>query len=74
MKDVDMLFVVDSSGSIGYENFQKIKQFLVDIADTLSNNSRIAVLRFSNAADTVISFGDYKNKNDWKGMSVLCLC
>lgn len=68
MKDIDMLFVVDGSGSIGDGNFEKIKQFLANVADTLSSNSRVAVVQFDSSAVTEISFGDKHNKTDLKGM------
>lgn len=67
MHDVDMVFVIDSSTSVGSGNFEKMKRFLVDVTERLSKDSRVAVVRFSDAAETVISFGDHNNKEDLKG-------
>lgn len=69
MKDVDMLFVIDSSGSIKSHNFEKIKRFLVDMVDMITSNSRVAVVRFDHNPVTMISFGDHSNKNVLKGMT-----
>ena len=33
---VDMFFVLDTSGSIGYSNFEKIKDFVIDVVNGFS--------------------------------------
>ena len=35
-KKLDLAFVLDSSGSVGYNNFQRMKLFVKDLATTTS--------------------------------------
>jgi len=61
----DIIFVVDSSGSVGSDGFDKIKVFLKHMIDYIwlddQTTSRIAIIVFSNDASTIWTFGDYVN-------------
>jgi Mg-chelatase subunit ChlD len=51
----DILFILDASGSIGYSNFTKIKEFLVTLIlalDLEGGKIRVGVLTFSNNAES----------------------
>ena len=47
---LDMAFVIDSSGSVGIHNFNKVKNFLKDIVDYYNvgfDQTRIALITYS---------------------------
>ena len=46
----DIVFLIDESGSVGFKNFLKIKQFVIDVVASLKigeNNVRVGVVTFS---------------------------
>ena len=49
----DVVFLMDSSGSIGFDNFKKMKKFLKDVIATLNIGPNESHTRIS-----VVSFGD----------------
>ena len=56
---VDMLFIIDSSGSIGEDNFKLMKQFVIDIVSTFQISdtyARVAVLYFSDNYYPLVHF------------------
>ena len=64
-KAVDMIFLLDGSGSVTYTNFQKILKFAADVAgafDISANQSRVGVLTFSNAANFQFHLNKYFDK------------
>ena len=63
----DVVFIVDSSGSISKRNFKKELQFVKEVASTFKmgpNQSQIAVISYSDDAKVEIGFGEYSNVND----------
>ena len=56
---VDLIFVVDSSGSVGRENYEKQKEFIKILASRYDfvNSSQAAVSVFSNHASNEIKLG-----------------
>ena len=61
---MDVAFLVDSSGSISFRNFRKVKNFVVELAskfDISPGGSRAAVVVYSTRATTRIRFTDYSN-------------
>ena len=56
---VDLIFAVDSSGSVGKENYKKQKEFINILASRydLVNSSQVAVIVFSNHASNEIQLG-----------------
>ena len=64
----DVVFVVDSSGSIARSNFKKELQFVKEVASTFKmgpEQSQIAVISYSDRAQVDIRFGEYSNVNDF---------
>lgn len=52
-KVADIVFVIDASGSIGVDNFQKIKQFIKDVIATFDvdpNYTRVGLIKYSSTA------------------------
>lgn len=65
MKAVDLVFVVDESGSIGSSNFLRIKNFLSDLVDqlTISNTAfHVGLVKFSKTAKTEFELERYSQK------------
>ena len=59
---MDVAFLVDSSGSISFRNFRKVKNFVVELAskfDISPGGSRAAVVVYSTRATTRIRFTDH---------------
>jgi hypothetical protein len=72
---VDLVFVIDSSGSIrdnnpldgSFDNYKLLLDFVNSIVDRLNigvNGSRVGVVRFSDYGDSVFYLNSYTNKND----------
>ena len=64
----DVMFIVDESGSIGIDNYNKVKDFLKDVVNSLNvgpdpiKDSRISLLTFSNFNNLVFNFKNYSIK------------
>ena len=59
---MDVAFLVDSSGSISFRNFRKVKNFVVELASKFHispGGSRAAVVVYSTRATTRIRFTDH---------------
>ena len=59
---MDVAFLIDSSGSISFRNFRKVKNFVVELAskfDISPGGSRAAVVVYSTRATTRIRFTDH---------------
>ena len=59
-----VLFILDTSGSIGNASFQDVKQILADISATLCDNLRVALLTFGHEFNLEFCFKCYNNRND----------
>ena len=56
---LDLGFVLDNSGSVGYVNFQRMKLFVKDLTDFYKlglEETRVSVMSFSNSAYIHIPF------------------
>jgi uncharacterized protein YegL len=65
IKGVDMVFVMDESGSIGASNFEKMKQLAIDITDSFEigpDRTRVAWISFASSARVVFHLNDYSTK------------
>lgn len=65
MKAVDLVFVVDESGSIGSSNFDRIKDFLSDLVDQLTITStafHVGLVKFNKRAITEFHLDQYSQK------------
>ena len=59
---LDLGFILDSSGSVGYGNFQRMKLFVKDLTDFYKLNqddTRVSVMSFSTSAYIRIRFSAY---------------
>ena len=71
-QDVDLVFVLDASGSIGRTNFESMKQFVGDIVGSFnvsSTNTRVGVVTFSSRPSTVIRMGQHSSTAQLTGRS-----
>ncbi len=60
----DLMFVVDGSGSIGAGNFERMKDFLkliVDSVDVARGKTRVGLVQFSNRPVTEFSLNQHNN-------------
>ncbi|ESN97756.1 hypothetical protein HELRODRAFT_85202 [Helobdella robusta] len=68
----DIVFVVDGSGSIGYDNFDKVKIFLkkfiaaLNIGPDPNLNSRISVVQFSGIVQVEFKLNDYSTLEEYQ--------
>ena len=61
----DIIFVVDSSGSIGNDNFEKMKLFLQDLVSGLDVDptlTRVGLLLFNDKVNWQFKLEDFTNK------------
>lgn len=67
--DADIVFLVDSSGSVGEENFEKEKDFVNNVAHSLNlapSRSRVAVILYSSYARLPIGLSDHSTIQAFK--------
>ncbi|KAM4611701.1 integrin alpha-M isoform 2-T2 [Polymixia lowei] len=63
-KTVDLVFLFDGSGSMTFKEFEKNKDFIVDIMNSLKNSStKFAAIQFSSEPKRVFDFNDYQKGN-----------
>ena len=65
--DIDLVFVLDASGSVTSKNFEKVKTFTKDIlssADIDNGNVRVGVNVFSSGNKVAFNLNTFDNKND----------
>ncbi|RXM30018.1 Collagen alpha-3(VI) chain [Acipenser ruthenus] len=63
----DIIFLVDSSWSIGKENFQYVREFLYDVVKALNkgdNEFNFAIVQYSGSPKTEFQLNTYANKQD----------
>ncbi|XP_035826886.1 matrilin-2 [Aplysia californica] len=59
---VDLLFIIDGSGSLGPQNFQNELNFVADLSNSFKiGDARISALRFSTDVDAQFDFNKYSN-------------
>lgn len=61
------MFVVDSSGSIGMDNFLKIKDFIkqtITIFDVGANSTRVGLITFNQQASLQFGLDKYNSSKD----------
>lgn len=64
-RPADVIFVLDSSGSISNRNFNRQIRFVIDVVDQFPigrSSNRIGVVSFSNWAQLEFHLKDYENK------------
>ncbi|KAM9691762.1 collagen alpha-3(VI) chain isoform 3-T3 [Dama dama] len=63
----DIIFLVDSSWSIGKEHFQLVREFLYDVIESLAvgdNDFRFALVQFNGNPHTEFLFNTYRSKQE----------
>ncbi|KAL4227324.1 biological adhesion [Mactra antiquata] len=66
-KVADVVFVVDASGSIGVDNFLKVKQFIKDVInwfDVAPAYTRVALIKYSTTAQFEFKFNNLTTGQD----------
>lgn len=61
------MFIIDSSGSVGQDNFYRVLNFTYQTVDGLDIDSgqfRVGVTTFSDASRLEFNLGDYSKKQD----------
>ncbi|KAM6955520.1 collagen alpha-2(VI) chain-like isoform 1-T2 [Lycodopsis pacificus] len=69
-RPVDLVFLLDGSGRLGLDNFQRVREFLQKVVDrlTLANNktdrmrARLALVTFAKAKEFHVAFGLTNNR------------
>ncbi|KPP66508.1 hypothetical protein Z043_114982 [Scleropages formosus] len=65
----DLVFILDTSSSVGKENFEKVRQWVANIAESFDigpEKTRVAVVRYSDRPTTEFNLGRYKTLEDVK--------
>eukprot|EP00064_Thunnus_orientalis_P000105 superscaffoldBa00000005_g105 len=65
----DLAFILDTSSSVGKENFEKIRQWvanLVESFDVAPDKTRVAVVRYSDTTTTEFNLGKHRTLEDVK--------
>jgi uncharacterized protein with von Willebrand factor type A (vWA) domain len=66
---LDLGFILDNSGSVGFSNFERMKLFVKDLTDFYNlgpEETRVSVMSFSSSAIIHIAFSVYfSNKNQF---------
>ena len=64
---VDIAFIIDSSGSIGRRNWERVKRFvkaLVSKLDVSNSTTRVAAIAYSTDPEVVMRFNDYQGTDE----------
>ena len=59
---LDLGFILDNSGSVGYHNFERMKNFVKDLTDYYQlgrDDTRVSVMSFADSANIHIRFSAY---------------
>ncbi|KAK3106820.1 hypothetical protein FSP39_000499 [Pinctada imbricata] len=65
-KAVDLVFVMDESGSVGYSNFRKMKYFLSNLTEKMDIGPKafqVGTVKFNGRARTVFNLTEYHTKS-----------
>ena len=64
---MDIAFIIDSSGSIGRRNWERVKRFvkaLVSKLDFSNSATRVAAIAYSTNPEVVMQFNDYQGTDE----------
>ena len=61
-----VLFIVDTSGSIGATNFEDVKSIIADISETLCDHLKVGLLTYSDYIHLEFCFKCYNDRRDIK--------
>ncbi|XP_053118435.1 collagen alpha-1(XXVIII) chain [Hemicordylus capensis] len=68
-KPLELVFVIDSSESVGPDNFETIKQFVKTVIDAMTINqaaARVGIINFSHEVEMVSTLQQHSNKDHLK--------
>ncbi|KAM4705153.1 collagen alpha-1(XXVIII) chain [Rhinophrynus dorsalis] len=66
---MDLVFIIDSSESVGPENFNLIKQFVNKLIDNVAVNqgiTKVGIINFSHKVEVIATLTQFSNKEDLK--------
>ena len=66
---LDLAFVMDGSGSIGYDDFENAKQFVVDMVEKLDigkEKTRVGIIQYSDIPRIEINLNQYSSSDSLK--------
>ena len=66
---MDLFFVLDQSGSVGYDHYQLMKNFVNDLIDSFpigQNNVRVGLMAFNSGYTIHFTLGEYNNASSLK--------
>ena len=75
--NADVIFVLDSSGSIGVDNYQKVGKFVYNFTEELEigpDRNRASVTIFGNNGNVVFGLDQYNNKTAIEDVLYLSEC
>ena len=67
IRGIDLIFVLDSSGSVGSSNFQNVKNFAANLVRQLEigpDNTRVGLIRFGSSASVMFHLNTYQEKSN----------
>lgn len=70
IKGMDLIFVMDESSSIGKNNFDKMKQFAINITDRFMispNGTQVGWINFDHESRVIFNLSTYENKSSLHG-------
>ena len=65
VNQVDLVFVLDGSGSVGQENFERTKSFVANVSDAFeigADQTRVGVIKYSSSATVEFHLNAYTSK------------
>ena len=65
-QELDLVILVDESGSVGYQNFEIVKDFIIHLTDCLKfseERARVAVVTYSSGVTIDFQLNGYRNRN-----------
>ena len=66
-QDSDITFILDNSGSVGHDNYEKTKQFVVSIIEDLNvgeDRTRVAVVTYSDSAKLEFNLDKFNSRRE----------
>ena len=67
IRGLDLIFVLDSSGSVGSSNFRRVINFAVNLVRQLEigpRNTQVGLIRFASSASALFHLNTYQNKSN----------
>ncbi|KAK7813328.1 hypothetical protein U0070_015525 [Myodes glareolus] len=65
----DLVFLLDTSSSVGKEDFEKVRQWVANLVDTFEvgpDHTRVGVVRYSDRPTTAFELGHFRSREEVK--------